>query len=177
MAFTTDPVCWTECPRTVSMLARQRRRWQLGLMQTVMKHEKMIFNPRYGMLGMLSMPFHAYVEAIGCVIEAAGTILVPFSFLVGAMPFSLFLLLVFLAIGYGTLLSIASVLLEETTVRRYPTIRNVMTLVGYAILENLGYRQMVTFFRAQGVLRFFTFGKKTWEVVTKKGVAAAGARS
>ena len=26
MVFTTDPVCWTECPKTFAMLARQRRR-------------------------------------------------------------------------------------------------------------------------------------------------------
>jgi cellulose synthase/poly-beta-1,6-N-acetylglucosamine synthase-like glycosyltransferase len=170
MVFTTDPVCWTECPRTIDMLKRQRRRWQMGLMQTVMKHNHMIFNPRYRMLGMLSMPFHAYIEAIGCLVESAGMILVPFSFLVGAMPLSLFLLIVFLAIGYGTLLSVGSVLLQETTLRRYPYPRHIVTLVVYAVLENLGYRQMVTFFRAQGVMRYI-LGTRGWEVVTKSGVS------
>jgi cellulose synthase/poly-beta-1,6-N-acetylglucosamine synthase-like glycosyltransferase len=35
MSFTSDPVCWTECPATLAMLNRQRRRWQLGLCQTL----------------------------------------------------------------------------------------------------------------------------------------------
>src|SRR5689334_2002168 len=169
MAFTTDPICWTEAPHTISMFARQRRRWQLGLIQTVMKHDDMIFNPRYGWTGSLSMPFHAYVEAAGCLMEAFGTILVPFSFLVGAMPFSLFMLILLVAIGYGTLLSLGSVLLEETTLRRYPTVRQLMVLIAFAVLENFGYRQMVTFFRAQGVLRYLT-GLKQWETVVHKGV-------
>ena len=178
MAFTTDPVCWTECPRSLKMLARQRRRWQMGLVQTVMKHNHMIFNPRYGMLGMLTMPFHAYIEAFGCVIESIGLVLVPFSFIVGAMPLSLFLLLIFLAIGYGTLLSIASVLMQETTLRRYPSIRDVMTLVGYAVVENLGYRQLLSLYRSQGVWRYIV-GTRAWEVVTKRGVGTvkAGAAS
>ena len=107
MVFTTDPICWTEAPRTLSMLARQRRRWQLGLMQTVMKHNQLIWSPRFGLLGLFSMPFHAYVEACGCVIEAFGTFLVPFSFIIGAMPLDLFLFIIFLAVGYGTLLSMA----------------------------------------------------------------------
>ncbi len=169
MQFTTDPICWTECPHTISMFARQRRRWQLGLVQTVMKHNDMIFNPRYGALGMTSMPFHAYIEAIGCVVEALGTILVPFSFLIGAMPLSLFLLILMLAIGYGTLLSLGSVLLEETTLRRYPGVRHLLVLIAFAVVENFGYRQMVTFFRAQGVLRYLS-GLKTWETVVHKGV-------
>ncbi len=169
MVFTTDPICWTEAPHTFDMLARQRRRWQLGLMQTVMKHNSMIGNPRYGLMGMISMPFHAYIEAIGCVVEAAGLILLPFSFLVGAMPFSLFLLLMFLAVGYGTLLSIGSVLLAEATVRRYPSYRDVLTLLLFALVENLGYRQMVAFIRAQGILQYF-YGKNKWEAVVHRGL-------
>jgi cellulose synthase/poly-beta-1,6-N-acetylglucosamine synthase-like glycosyltransferase len=168
MVFTTDPVCWTESPKTLAMLARQRRRWQLGLMQTVMKHNDMIFSPRYGLMGMISMPFHAYIEAVGCVVEALGTVLIPFSFLVGAMPLWLFLLLVMLAVGYGTLLSIGSVLLEETTLRRYPKISHVLTLMLYAVLENFGYRQMLAFFRSQGVWQYFT-GLKRWEIVLHEG--------
>ncbi|MCU1306911.1 MAG: glycosyltransferase [Acidobacteriaceae bacterium] len=169
MVFTTDPVCWTEAPHSVSMLAKQRRRWQLGLMQTVMKHHEMIGNPRFGLMGLFSMPFHAYIEAAGCVVEAAGTILLPFSFLVGAMPFGLFLLLMFLAVGYGTLLSMGSVLLAEATVRRYPSYRDVLTLILFSLVENFGYRQMVTFFRAQGVLQY-VMGVRKWELVKHRGL-------
>jgi cellulose synthase/poly-beta-1,6-N-acetylglucosamine synthase-like glycosyltransferase len=169
MVFTTDPVCWTECPKTFKMLARQRRRWQLGLVQTVFKHDRLIFNWKQGLLGMLSMPFHAYVEAFGCIVETAGLIILPLSFFVGAMPLSLFLLLMFLAFGYGTLLSIVSVLLAEATIRRYPRYTDMLTLVFYAFLENLGYRQAVSFTRAQGVLQFFTGGRR-WEVVVHEGV-------
>ncbi|MGH9521044.1 MAG: glycosyltransferase [Terriglobales bacterium] len=169
MVFTTDPICWTECPRSISMFARQRRRWQLGLIQTVMKHNGMIFNHRFGNLGFLSMPFHAYIEALGCVIEAIGLVLVPFSFLIGAMPLSLFILILALAVGYGTLLSLGSVLLEETTVRRYPGLNHLLTLIGFAILENFGYRQMLSIFRAQGVLNY-TLGLKKWEKVVHTGI-------
>lgn len=171
MVFTADPVCWTEAPHTLTMLGRQRRRWQLGLTQTVMKHNDMIFNPRYGSLGMISMPFHAYMEALGCVVEAIGTVFVPFSFLIGAMPFTMFLLIMMLAVGYGTLLSMGSVLLAEINLHRYPRIRQVMTLMGYSVIEGLGYRQVMAFFRAQGVLQYF-YGSNKWETVVHKGAAS-----
>ncbi len=171
IVFTSDPVCWTEAPRTIKMLARQRRRWQLGLTQTVIKNWDMSFNPRFGTMGMLSMPFHAFLEAIGCVVEALGTFLIPISYLVGAMPVSIFLMFMFLAIGYGTLLSMGSVVLEELTLRRYPSWKHVLILMTYAVIENIGYRQMVTLFRAHGVLQYFT-GRRRWETVEHRGINA-----
>jgi cellulose synthase/poly-beta-1,6-N-acetylglucosamine synthase-like glycosyltransferase len=172
--FTTDPICWTEAPRTIKMLARQRRRWQLGLTQTILKNQDMMFNPRYGVTGLLSMPFHAYLEALGCVVEALGTILIPVSFIAGGMPLSLFLVFMFLAVGYGTLLSMGSVVLEEITIRRYPKLKHVLTLMAYALLENIGYRQLITIFRAHGVLQYFA-GRRHWEVVHHKGLEIARA--
>lgn len=171
MVFTTDPVCWTECPKQFRMLARQRRRWQLGLVQTVFKHDRLIWNLKQGRLGMLSMPFHAYVEAFGSVVETLGLIILPLSFFIGAMPLSLFLLIMFLAVGYGTLLSVVSVLLAEATIRRYPKYSEMLTLVLYAFLENFGYRQAVSAARAHGVFQF-VLGKRRWEVVTHEGVEA-----
>jgi cellulose synthase/poly-beta-1,6-N-acetylglucosamine synthase-like glycosyltransferase len=169
IAFTSDPVCWTEAPRTVGMLARQRRRWQLGLVQTVNKHAGMFLNPRYGAVGMIGMPFHAVMEGIGSVVEALGTLMIPLAYALGLLPLSTFLLFLVLAVGYGTMLSLGSVMLEEMTLRRYPKISQVMVLMMYAVIENLGYRQMITLFRAQGVLRYL-LGQRKWEVVEHTGV-------
>jgi len=176
--FTTDPICWTEAPRTLTMLARQRRRWQLGLTQTIIKNHEMIFNPRYGMMGMVSMPFNTYVEAAGCVVEAIGTFMIPLAFLLRAMPLRLFLLFLFLAVGYGTLLSMGSVVLQEITLRRYPRVKDVVILMMYAVIENVGYRQIVTFFRAAGVLQYFLPRRKQrWETVDHRGLAATATRA
>lgn len=174
--FTTDPICWTEAPRTLKMLARQRRRWQLGLTQTLIKNRGMLFNPRYGATGLISMPFHAFVEAIGCVVEAIGTILVPFEYFFLHMPIQFFLLFLFLSVGYGTLLSMGSVVLEEATLRRYPRLRDAMVLMLYAVIENIGYRQIVTFFRAFGVLQYFS-GRKRWEAVQHQGLTVQPAEA
>jgi len=175
VVFTSDPICWTEAPRSLRMLARQRRRWQLGMTQTLWANRDMIFNPKYGATGVLSMPFHFFIEVIGCVVEALGTILVPLCLLVLHTPFWIFLLFLVLSIGYGTLLSMGSVVMEEITQGRYPKLRHVMTLMLYSVIENVGYRQIVTFFRAAGVLQAFR-GRRwnRWEFVEHHGMGAAG---
>ena len=168
MEFTSDPVCWTECPSTLKMLGRQRRRWQLGLCQTLWKSSEMLFNSSYGVIGWISFPFHLYVEGLGSVVEFVGYFMVPLALLFGMVPVPLFVLFVFLSLAYGAFLSVGSVLLEELTYRRYPSFRNLMTLLGYAVLENIGYRQLVLFYRVQGVFRFMT-GFRTWEKVVHVG--------
>ena len=52
-----EAVAWTEAPMTVRGLFKQRLRWTYGNIQTLYKHRSMLFNPRYGALGMLTMPY------------------------------------------------------------------------------------------------------------------------
>jgi len=170
MSFTSDPVCWTECPKHVRMLGRQRRRWQMGLCQTLWKSSEMLFNSKYGTVGLMSFPFHLYVEALGSVVEFLGYFMVPLALMFGMVPVPLFILFVVLSLVYGSFLSVGAVLLEELTYRRYPTFRDLMTLLMYAVMENIGFRQMVLYYRVQGVVKFI-FGFRQWEKVTHVGAA------
>jgi biofilm PGA synthesis N-glycosyltransferase PgaC len=49
--------CFTEALETVAALARQRFRWTYGNLQALWKHRGMLLNPRYGCLGMLTLPY------------------------------------------------------------------------------------------------------------------------
>ncbi|WP_052260427.1 bifunctional polysaccharide deacetylase/glycosyltransferase family 2 protein [Pseudarthrobacter phenanthrenivorans] len=50
-------VAWTEAPLTLRGLFKQRLRWTYGNIQTLYKHLSMLFNPKFGALGMLTMPY------------------------------------------------------------------------------------------------------------------------
>lgn len=169
MRFISDPVCWTECPSTRQDLARQRRRWQLGLYQTLWMNSEMLFNRKYGRVGWLGYPFHLYVEAFGAPVEFLGYLVIPLALMFKVVPPQLFLLFVLLALAYGGFLSVGAVLLEELTYRRYPRYRDLMVLLLYALVENVGFRQMVLWYRVQGFWRFLT-GFREWEKVVHRGV-------
>ncbi len=169
-SFTADPVCWSECPHGFRMLERQRRRWQLGLCQTLWMNGHMLFNPRYGAVGMLSYPFQLYVEAIGAVVEFLGYALLPVAFLVRSTLPVYYLPFLLLGLVYATFLSVGAVALEEITQHRYPGLRDLSLLLLYAALENFGYRQMVLWFRFQGVVQFL-MGFRKWESVEHVGPA------
>jgi cellulose synthase/poly-beta-1,6-N-acetylglucosamine synthase-like glycosyltransferase len=171
ISFTSDPVCWTECPSTLAVLAQQRRRWQLGLCQTLWKHSEVLFRKKYGIVGWLSFPFHAYVEGLGAAVEFLGYLLIPLGIFLGMVPPGLLLVFILLGFIYGGFLSVGAVLLEELTYRRYPRFRDLLTLLVFAMLENIGYRQLVLYYRFQGVLKFLA-GSRRWEKVAHVGATA-----
>jgi cellulose synthase/poly-beta-1,6-N-acetylglucosamine synthase-like glycosyltransferase len=168
MNFTSDPVCWTECPASLANLSKQRRRWQMGLFQTLWKYSEMLFNRKYGVIGMLSYPFQLYIEGFGAAVEFLGYFMVPMALMLGIVPPTLFVLFVVLGLVYGSFLSVCAVLLEELTYRRYPSFKDLSTLLGYAVIENIGYRQVVLYYRFQGLVRFLT-GFRSWEKVVHVG--------
>jgi hypothetical protein len=117
---------------------------------------------------MLSFPFHLYVEGLGTAVEFVGYLLIPLALTLKLVPLDLCILFIVLGLAYGSFLSVGAVLLEELTYRRYPRTRDLLLLLVFAIFENIGYRQLVLFYRLQGMLRFFT-GFRRWEKVVHVG--------
>lgn len=168
-SFTLDTICWTECPSTIPMLARQRRRWQLGLCQTIEINLSMLFNSRYGRAGLVSFPFHLFIEALGSAVEFAGYAAIPIAFALHLALLNFYIPLIILSLVYASFLSVGAVLVEELTYRRYPSRRDFFTLLGWSVIENFGFRQMIVYFRLQGFLRFL-FGLHKWEKVAHAAV-------
>jgi cellulose synthase/poly-beta-1,6-N-acetylglucosamine synthase-like glycosyltransferase/peptidoglycan/xylan/chitin deacetylase (PgdA/CDA1 family) len=50
-------ICDTEAPETIIPLLKQRKRWMFGNFQVLWKNRSMLLRPRYGALGMITMPF------------------------------------------------------------------------------------------------------------------------
>lgn len=169
LPFVPDPVAWTEVPSTVKVLARQRERWHRGLIATLWEHRVMLLNPKYGRIGMIAMPFYVFGELIAPLAEIFGVIALGLGMLVGAVNAQFAFLFLGVAIGYGMLLSIWAIVLEELSFRRYKRRADFFKLVGFAIIEGLGYRQMTVLFRLLGFWRYFR-GVESWGRMTREGI-------
>jgi len=144
VVFVPDPVCWTEAPETLSVLARQRNRWHRGLLQTLWQHKRMLFNPKYGNVGLFAFPYFVFFELLGPFIETFGYLAVIVSYLLGILDVQFFMMFLAVAILYGMFLSIAAILLEEISFRRYPGWIDLTKLLAYSVIENFGYRQILS---------------------------------
>ncbi|TVQ12584.1 MAG: glycosyltransferase family 2 protein [Balneolaceae bacterium] len=167
--FLAEPVCWTEVPEDIATLSRQRNRWQRGLSDSLWRHRRMMFNPKYGRLGFLAMPFFVIFEMLGPVIEFLGWIAILVALLIGAISWPFFFAFLAAAVFLGMILSLASVLCEEFTFRRYPKTKHVLILSLYAFFENFGYRQLHTWWRLRGMFDFVR-GRREWGTMERKGL-------
>jgi cellulose synthase/poly-beta-1,6-N-acetylglucosamine synthase-like glycosyltransferase len=174
--FQPDPVCWTEVPESLTILKRQRNRWQRGTIEALWMHRAMAGKPRFGALGLFAFPYFILVEALGPLIEVSG-----YALTVAGLWWHIFspqmaALFFLAAVLYGTILSVASVILEELSTRRYPQVRNLLILVAAGILENLGFRQLLALWRAQAFLDVLR-GNTSWGAMERRGFQLAAPRS
>src|SRR5258708_32210730 len=123
MPFIPDPVAWTEVPESFKVLSRQRERWHRGLIAAMWQYKSMLFNPRYGRIGFLAMPFFAFGEMLAPVVELLGCVITIVGLSFGLLNVSFALLFVLVAWGYGMRLSIWGGVLEAVSFRRYPRFR------------------------------------------------------
>ncbi len=167
--FIPDPICWTEAPKELRNLARQRRRWHTGLAETLYAYRSMFLRPRYGRIGLFALPYQLLIELFGPAIEIFGYVIVTTSFLAGVIDLEFLMLFLTLSVLLGIFFSTGAILLEEITYRRYPKLKSVLLLLFYGVIENFGYRQIISLWRTQALINALFKRKKGWEHVTKHG--------
>lgn len=168
--FVPDPVCWTEAPESLRVLRRQRRRWHQGLIESLVKHIKMTFNPRYGKVGMISFPYFWLVECFGPIIELGGYVYVVVAFFMGKIYFEFAVLLSLLFILYGSVLSAFSFLLEVWSVNLYAGTKNFFRLLLVSFTETFWYRPLTLIWRCEGFIQVF-LRRKSWGNMKRVGLS------
>lgn len=168
IVFVPDPVCWTEVPEKFKTLLQQRNRWHRGLLQSFSRHWRMFLNPRYGVIGTLALPYFFVFEMLGPFVEVLGYLSVVLAYFLGVLNMEFFLLFLLVAVFYGVFLSIAAVLLEEISFRRYPAWEDLARLIWYAIWENVGYRQLLALFKVKAFWDFIR-RRRRWGEMERRG--------
>jgi cellulose synthase/poly-beta-1,6-N-acetylglucosamine synthase-like glycosyltransferase len=170
IVFVAEPVSWSEAPSTVPVLARQRRRWHRGITEILLKHRRAVGNPEYGRIGLLALPYWLVFELLAPVLELAGLVLIPLETVVVGRPnldFAWRFMCV--AYGYGMLVNLVALAVEEYSFHRYSRWSDLGAAIGAAVLENAGYRQLSAWWRIQGAWAALTRTQHVWGVMTRTG--------
>lgn len=170
IVYVTDPVCWTEAPESMEFLRKQRSRWHRGLFESLWMHRKLIFNPKYGAIGLVSMPYFLIVEFLGPVVELVGYIVMIISPFLGGVYLEMAVLLFLLALIYGSVFSMAAVVLEEWSLRKFPKVSDIIRLFLFSLTETLWYRPLTVLWRCEGILHIIR-KKQGWGEMKRKGVS------
>ena len=160
IVFVSDPVCWTEAPTQLNAFRGQRRRWQRGLAQVFAFHGSLLFRPSAGVVCFLAMPYFL-LELLSPVVELAGLFIIPLAWWLGFVRDGVFLTYLIVAFLLTTLFAVWAVMIEEFTYRRYVAWGDLLRLLLFALGENLGYHQLLLWFRLEGIYDFLR-GRGQW---------------
>jgi cellulose synthase/poly-beta-1,6-N-acetylglucosamine synthase-like glycosyltransferase len=169
VVFVAEPVLWSEAPSTLRVLSRQRRRWHRGLAEILFKHRRMIGNPRYGRIGLVALPYFAAFELLAPVVELIALVLIPAGMLANVVSLDFAWRFALIAYGYAMVISLLALLLEELSFHRYPRWRDLAVGFAAAVLENVGFRQLLAYWQLRGCWSALRGGQQVWGQMTRQG--------
>jgi len=172
VCFIPDPLCWTEAPATFKILGRQRNRWTRGTIETLRLHKIMFFNPKYGLMGMLSYPYWFFFEFLAPIIEFVGFIYFNLFVFFGQVNYSYFLSLLLMVYTFGVLYSVFGILMEVRTYNQYKEHKDISRLLLTAFIEPIILHPFGVWHAIKGNIDLMR-KKTSWGEMTREGFSTA----
>ncbi|HUL41679.1 MAG TPA: glycosyltransferase [Burkholderiales bacterium] len=154
ITFVPDPIFWTKAPESAGALKAKRIVWQHRLAQSLTVNMQLLFNRKGGAVSWLAFPYVTIFEWLGPMFETMGYVFMILGFASGLISWQVFSVFLLIAIGFGMMLSVTALLLEELSFHIYPRTTQLAKLLIAVLLENFGYRQRVSLWRFIGLLRW-----------------------
>lgn len=161
--------CWTEGPPNLKIFGRQRTRWGRGLIQIMSIHKKIIFNPRYGRLGLIVFPYNLFFEFLAPIIEFLGILYYIYIICTNQINWPFAKILLLFVYTYSVMITTLAILWDQLTYRYYKSWREVLGICLMAFLEPIIYHPLIVFFALKGYFNFATNRKHSWGNMQRQG--------
>ncbi len=154
MQYEPNAMCWSQAPSTLKDLMTQRRRWYLGLFQSMIKYRNVFLNLRFGAVSFISYMYYLLFELLSPAVEVFGifTILLALSFGILNVPFMIqFLVLYGL---FGAFLTMTAFFQRIYTQNIKINVLDIIKAIVMCLLENLFFRYIRSFVRITALIGY-----------------------
>jgi cellulose synthase/poly-beta-1,6-N-acetylglucosamine synthase-like glycosyltransferase len=173
VAYIPDPLCWTEAPDNYKIFISQRNRWTRGTIETLRKHRKIGFNPKYKVLGLISYPYWFFFERMAPVIEFVGILYFGILIVFNKIRWDYAFALIILAYLFTVFFSLIALITEELTYHQYKKKGTGIRLLQIAFLEPFVNHPFILYAAIRGNFDYYFNKKKKWGEMTRKGMTKA----
>lgn len=154
IAYAPDAICWTQVPSRLRDMKTQRRRWQMGLMQSLYTHRMILFNPLYGVMGVISTLYYLMVEMLGPFVEFLGTIVICLAAMLEMLNVSFMVWYFLLFYLLSTLVTITAFFTRVYVLHAPLTIWEAVKVVALSFVESFLFHHLVTLFRLTAFINY-----------------------
>ena len=167
--YATDAICWTQAPETLGDLRKQRRRWHIGLFQTLTRHSRMLANPKYGLVGMVSYLYFLIYELLSPYIEIFGIATMVLAFAVDLINVPFMILFFAIYVVYSAILSLTAFFARIHTIDLKLMLSDVLKAIGLCVLEVSCLRFIMAWVRATALIGYKR-KKHAWGKIQRKKI-------
>ena len=165
--YATDAVCWTQVPEKLGDLKKQRKRWHLGLFQTMWKHKKMMANPKFGAVGFISYMYFLLYELLSPFIEVFGVFTMVAAYCIDLLNLPFMLLFMLIYASYNSILTLTAFFSRIQTIDLTVKFKDCMKAIMLCFFEVTTLRFVMAFVRLTA-FRGYKKKKLDWGRIERK---------
>ena len=147
--------CYTQAPQTMRHLSKQRMRWQMGLVQTLLQNGALFLHPGHGTLGLLAIPYFWLVEALSPILALIAYIAVPFALFSGWIDLGTVAIFFGAGLVFNMMITVAGIYFDNKYVSKNNA-WSVMECLFETFVLHFGYKQMTTWWRLIALVKCMT---------------------
>lgn len=152
--YVPEAVCWSQAPGTLKDLIKQRRRWHIGLFESLMKYRQSVGKKEYGMVGTLSLLYFWLYEFLSPYIELFGLFTVLLSYAVNLIN-SRFMILFFAVYAiFGCVLTLIAFFSRIYTAQLHITLKDSVKAILLSGFELVGMRFILMLVRMNALFGY-----------------------
>ena len=168
--YATDAVCWTQVPEKLGDLRKQRRRWHIGLFQTMLRHRRILMNPKYGLVSFISYLYFLIYELLSPYIEVFGVLTMILASALDFLNVPFMLLYLGIYIVYSAILSLTAFFARIHTVDLKVAAGDILKALGLCALEVSCLRFILAWVRMTALFGYRQ-KKADWGEIERKKIS------
>lgn len=152
--YEPNAVCWSQAPTSLKDLMKQRRRWHLGLFQSMVLHRQIFANPRFGLVSWISYMYYLLFELLSPAIEVFGILTMVLAACFGFLnvPFMLRYFLFYAA--YGAAMTMTAFFQRIYTQNLRIMLLDAARALAMCFMESLFFRYVLSFVRVTSFIGY-----------------------
>ena len=169
--YAYDAICWTQAPESLKDLFSQRKRWHIGLFQSIYKYKHIFLNVKYGFVSFLSFMYFLFYELLSPYIEIIGTLTILLSMFIGLVNYRAMITFLLTYALFGTIMSVIIYFVRLYTQHNQFKLKELLKAFLLCFIELSFLRYALSYIRATAFIGY-TNKKTKWTSLERKKIDA-----
>ncbi len=152
--YAPEAVCWTQVPEKIKDYVKQRRRWHIGLFQSLQAYFWLMLRESVGVPLRISYAYYFIYEFLSPIIEVVGVAAMVFATLIGLVNVQFMILLFAVYIFFGWMLTLSAFFTRIHTSNVGITKSDALKAFTFCLFENTFLRFILLFARLTAFVNY-----------------------